>query len=108
MENAEAIISLIVSLVLALGTVITLICKLIPTIKNLIKEKNWKKIEAAIFTAAIEAEKQSCSGAEKKDIVLKSVEQFCKSIGAEFDSSLIGSFIDEAISFSNSLQKENK
>ena len=55
MENAEAIISLIVSLVLALGTIITLICKLIPTIKNLIKEKNWKKIEAAIFTAAIEA-----------------------------------------------------
>jgi len=107
MDTVEAIIGLIVSGCTALATILTLAINLYKSFKTIKEDKNWLKILDAIRDAAQVAEATGLSGADKKQMVIDMVTQFCKSIGiSNVDLTQVSAYIDEIISFSNNMQEQ--
>jgi hypothetical protein len=103
MENATAIISLIITLIGLVSALIPVIIKLVSVFKKLAKEKNWQKIVSAVYSAIVEAEKLSITGAEKKEFVLKTIKTFCTNLEIDFPEDEVSALIDSLITITKEI-----
>ena len=108
MEQVEMIITLIVFGVLLIAAIATFGLKLGGSLKTLIENKDWAKIVKAINSAVLEAEASGKTGADKKQMVLNSVEAFADSLGIAFDIEKVGEYIDQILEIHNELNKNKK
>lgn len=107
LETTQGIITLISSGIALLGVIISLAVKIYKSAKEIIKNKNWGKVTSIAISAIIAAEKSEQSGADKKKMVIDSVQASCKAMGIECDLSALDTYIDECIAFANNM-KNNK
>ena len=87
---------------------IPVIIKLVKAFKVIVKNKQWTEITEAIKKAITAAEASGKTGAEKKTMVIKAAQEFCKSIDVDFTDDLakqISDFIDTTITFVNDMKK---
>lgn len=105
-EGWVGLISLIVALVGAIVGLIPVSIKLYHTLKQLIKDKNWKKIISFAAAAMKQAEASGKQGKEKKVIVIESVIAACKEVGIEIDEQQLkdlSDYIDQLINWHNDM-----
>jgi len=113
MELGEIItlITLIVGLIGAIAALIPTLIKLKDCLKDIIKNKDWKKILSFAMTAMKTVEATGKSGTEKKEMVIASVTDSCAEIGIELDQTTLENliqYIDETIGFVNEMAKNKK
>lgn len=106
LETTQGIITLIASGVALLGTILTLCVKLYNALKEIVKHKEWKKIAKFADAAMTAAEESGKSGADKKQMVIESVEAGCKELGIVVDLCKLSEYIDECIEFVNKMNKK--
>ena len=110
LETANGIITLISALIALIGTgtgVFFAIKNFIKLMKSNTKEQNWKLIMKIADAAMKTAETSGKNGADKKQMVVESVKASCKAAGIDADQFIdqLADYIDQTISFVNSLKK---
>lgn len=106
MENLETILSLAGTALGLLLTSLTFLVKLILSIKNKSKVEKRNMLLSAVAPLVELAEKLThYSGAEKKQYVLTSANQFAIENGIEFDAEAVSGKIEELIELSNQVNK---
>ena len=107
-EGWVGLIILICSLVAAIAGLVPTGIKLYRTLKQLVKDKNWKKIIQFASAAMKQAEASGKKAKEKKIIVIESVVAACKEIGVEIDEKQLkdlSDYIDELIKWHNDMNE---
>ena len=97
MENVELWTNIIVAIITGLATCIPLVIKLIQTIKEAVKAKNWAPLMQLILKLMAEAEDNYATGAEKKTYVIDSIEAIKGSLNYDVDMEAVGAMIDAII-----------
>ena len=105
-ETTQGIITLVSTGVALLGLIISLVVKIVNSVKEIVKNKNWNKITSIALSAILAAEKSGKSGSDKKKMVIDSVQASCKAIGIDCDLSALNTYIDSCIDFANNLHKK--
>ena len=110
LETANGILTLTSALIALIGTgigVIFAIKNFIKLMKSNTKEQNWKLIMKIADTAMKTAETSGKNGADKKQMVIKSVKASCKAAGIDADQFIdqLADYIDQTIAFVNSMKK---
>lgn len=106
LETTQGIITLISSGVALIGTILMLCIKLYSALKEVVKNKEWKKIIKLADSAMTAAEESGESGADKKQMVIAAVEAGCKELGVTVDLCKLSEYIDECIEFANKMNKK--
>ena len=78
-------VEIVVSILSGLAVCIPLVIKLVDSVQNTIKEKNWGKIVKVAIDLMTEAERKFTEGAAKKAWVMAGVEVAAKSIDYPYD-----------------------
>lgn len=97
-----------VLLILALVAAMAVVGFAVWTAIKLVKNNKLTQIKDAVVSAVKEAERTHKSGAEKKEIAVKAVKEFCTGIGLNIDERLlswIASYIDKYIADHNELEE---
>lgn len=79
------IIELIVSIVSGLAVVIPVVMKLVKTVKELVKEKNWNVLVRELFNLMGEAEKLFDKGTDRKVWVMEEIKKAAIRVGYDYD-----------------------
>jgi hypothetical protein len=110
LETTEGILSLISTGLVLLGGLITVSVKLYNAIKQIIKDKNWRKIIAIADRAMEAAEKSGASGADKKAQVIEAVKAGCLEMGIDAMEYIdqLSTYIDECIKFFNDMKEASR
>ena len=106
LETTQGIITLISSGIVLLGTILGLSVNLYKSIKQVVKNKDWKKVIEVANAAITAAEKSGKCGADKKQMVIEAVEAGCKELNIILDLDQLSKYIDECIDFANKLNKK--
>lgn len=101
-----AIVTLVAAIISLAVTVITLGIKFGKAISVLIKNKDRDKIVEIIKVAMAQAEQTGKTGADKKQMVLDSVEASLKELGIDCDLDSIGQEIEQLITLINAFVKK--
>lgn len=104
-SSITELIGLISAGVALIGSLITVIVKLVSAIKTIAKNKDWQKVIEIAKAAILEAEKSMKSGKEKKEMVINIVNKTCLELGVEVDANKLADYIDECIKWANELNK---
>lgn len=107
-EGWVGLIILICSLVAAIAGLVPTGIKLYRVLKQLVKDRNWKKIIQFASAAMKQAEASGKKAKEKKVIVIESVVAACKEIGVEIDEKQLkdlSDYIDELIKWHNDMNE---
>ena len=106
-QTADGIIALLSSAVALLIGLITVISKLIPAIKTIIKNGEWRKISELALAAMAKAEKSGLVGKDKKAQVIEAVKAGCLELNIDASAWLddLNVFIDNMITFANGIKK---
>ena len=110
-EGWVGLITLICGLIAAIATLVPTFVKLFNTVKELVKEKNWKKITQIAINAIRAAEQSGMSGADKKEMVIAAVKAGCAEAGIELDDEQLvrlADYIDEMIKYFNDMTAATK
>lgn len=105
-EGWVALITVICTAIGAIAALVPTVIKLVKSLGEIAKNKNWKKILVIISKTVVEAEKTAKSGAEKKEIVVNAVKTFCVEAGVEWTAELakqVSDAIDDVIAVHNQL-----
>ena len=105
-EGWITLISFIIGFIGAVAALIPTVIKLVKKGKELIANKDWEKIKDIAQAAIEQAEKSGATGADKKQMVLDSVEAACKEAGITLDATLLANlsdFIDTTIKWFNNM-----
>lgn len=94
------IFEMIVSIVLGLGTLLTLIYELIKYVRMAIKERNWTSLVSDITTHMIEAERKYDNGADRKAYVMQLVEASANLVRYNIDMDVVSDLIDRLCAMS--------
>ena len=78
-------VEIVVSILSGLAVCIPLVVKLVNTVREAVKEKNWSQIVAIVLDLMKQAETLFSDGATKKAYVMASVESAAKSINYNYD-----------------------
>jgi dsRNA-specific ribonuclease len=87
---AEIIVALLTGLVAA----IPLVIKLVQTIKDAVKAKNWTPLMQLLLRLMAESEDNYSTGAEKKAYVLDSIEAIKGTLNYDVDMEAVSAMID--------------
>lgn len=105
------LVTLICGLVGAIGALIPTAIKLVSALKEIVKNKEWQKIIKMAYKAVESAEATGKTGAEKKEMAISAVKAACTEAGIEITEeslSKLGDYIDELITYFNSMSAANK
>lgn len=97
-----------VFLIIAIVAGLVILAAMIWTVIKLLKDGKIDQLKEAIIVAIKEAEKTHQSGATKKEIVVKTVKEFCGQIGLNVNEKLlswIADYIDKYIADHNELEE---
>ena len=94
------LLKLLIAAASGLGTIITLIIKLIEYVQKAVKERNWKKVIELVLKLMAEAEQKFENGADKKQWVLAMVKASADSINYDINMDEIDLLIDNLCAMS--------
>ena len=97
MENVNIWIGVITAILTGLATCIPLVIKLVQTIKDAVKSKNWAPLMQLILKLMAEAEENYSTGEEKKAYVMDSIEAIKGSLNDDVDMEAVSAMIDAII-----------
>lgn len=97
MENVNIWIEIIIAVLTGLATCIPLVIKLVQTIKDSVKAKNWAPTMQLMLRLMAEAEENYSTGAEKKAYVLDSIEAIKDTLNYDVDMEAIDAMIDAIV-----------
>ena len=97
MENVNIWVGIITAILTGLVTCIPLVIKLVQTIKDAVKAKNWTPLMQLILKLMAEAEDNYSTGAEKKAYVIDSIKAIESSLNYDVDIDAVGAMIDAII-----------
>lgn len=112
-DTANGIVALVTGILGLAGTAIGAyyaIKNWVKVIKNKNKQEIWTLIMEIADAAMTEAESSLKSGEDKKQLVIDSVKAGCKAAGIDLDLFIdqLSDYIDQSISFVNSMTKKQK
>ena len=94
MENVSIWIEIIVAILTGIATCIPLVIKLVQTIKEAVKAKNWAPMMQLVLKLMTEAEDNYVTGAEKKAYVLDSIEAIKGTLNYDVDMDVVANMVD--------------
>lgn len=97
MENVEFWVGIIISILTGITTCIPLIIKLVQTIKETVKSKNWTAVMQLVLKLMAEAEENYATGADKKAYVMDSIEAMKDTLNYDVDMEAVSAMIDSII-----------
>ena len=97
MENVNIWIEIIIAILTGLATCIPLVIKLVQTIKESVKAKNWAPLMQLVLRLMAEAEENYTTGAEKKAYVIDSINALKGSLNYDVDMDAVDAMIDAII-----------
>lgn len=97
MENVEFWVGIIISILTGITTCIPLIIKLVQTIKETVKSKNWTAVMQLVLKLMAEAEENYATGADKKAYVMDSIEAMKDTLNYDVDMDAVSAMIDSII-----------
>ena len=97
MENMNIWIEIIIAILTGLATCIPLVIKLIQTVKESVKAKNWTPLMQLILRLMAEAEENYTTGSEKKAYVIDSIESIKSTLNYDVDMDAVDAMIDAII-----------
>lgn len=97
MENVNIWIEIIIAVLTGIATCIPLVIKLVQTIKDSVKAKNWAPTMQLMLRLMAEAEENYSTGAEKKAYVLDSIEAVKDTLNYDVDMDAIDAMVDAII-----------
>ena len=110
-EGWVNLVVFIVGFVAAVAALVPTVIKLAKKGAELVKNKNWSKIEKIAMAAMRAAEETGKKGAEKQQMVIDAVVACCKEAEIEIseeDLKNLAKYIDETIEWFNSMNKSSK
>lgn len=99
------LIKLLIELAVELAVVIPLVIELVKYVKASIKEKNWGKLLDLIMKNITTAEQMFDSGEDKKEWVIKMIEESADLINYPFDEQMLSDLIDNIIEITKKVNK---
>lgn len=96
MENVNWV-EMIVAILTGIATCIPLVIKLIQTVRESAKSKNWTALMQLVLKLMTEAEANFSTGAEKKAYVLDSIEAIKDTLNYDVDMDAVSAMIDSII-----------
>ena len=97
MENVELWINIIISVLTGIAACIPLVIKLIETVKENVKSKNWTALMQLVLRLMTEAENNYSTGEEKKAYVIDSIKALESSLNYDVDMDAVDAMIDSII-----------
>lgn len=97
MENVSIWVEIIIAILTGLATCIPLVIKLVQTIKESVKAKNWAPLMQLVLRLMTEAEDNYTTGAEKKTYVIDSINAIKGSLNYDVDMDAVDAMIDAII-----------
>lgn len=104
----ENIISLIVSALSGLCVCIPLVYKLVITVQQYIREKNWTNLLALIMKYMAEAEHMFQEGQERKNYVIMAIQASASTLNYDIDMTVVSQMIDDLCSLSKIVNAPNE
>lgn len=105
------IMNCIISILSGLCVCIPLVYKLVITIRQAVREKNWQSLLELVTNLMKEAETKFATGAERKDYVLMAVKASADTVNYDIDMDVVSKMIDDLCAMSkivNAPKEENK
>lgn len=97
MENVNIWIEIIIAVLTGLATCIPLVIKLVQTIKDSVKAKNWAPTMQLVLRLMAEAEENYSTGSEKKAYVLDGIAALEDTLNYDVDMEAIDAMVDAII-----------
>lgn len=97
MENVNLWIEIVIAVLTGLATCIPLVIKLVQTIKEAVKAKNWTPLMQLMLKLMAEAEDNYSTGAEKKTYVIDSIKALESSLNYDVDMDAVSAMVDAII-----------
>ncbi len=85
---------IILSILAGIATAIPLIVKLVACVKEAVREKNWGKMLRLVMSLMEDAEGMFEDGADRKEWVLKALDNLSDTIDYDMDMDAVGAMID--------------
>ena len=110
LSDWETLLGLIATGLALLSAVITMGVKLFKAGKEIVKNKDWKKVMAIADVAMTKAEAELKEGTAKLEVVLETVKAGCSEIGVNADEFIddLKEYVEDAIKFHNDLTAAKK
>lgn len=102
------VLNLIVSILVGLSATIPLIIKLVQTIKEAMKSKNWTSFMQLVLQLMTDAEKNFVTGAERKQYVVDAIKAMEKTLNYDIDEDVLNEMIDAVIKATKTININNK
>lgn len=99
----EETVRLIVSIFSGIAAVIPVLYKLIVTLREFHKEKNWSALVSIVSQYMVEAEKLYKYGSDKKAYVMAAIESSGKLINYNIDMEVVSELIDSLCGLSKKI-----
>lgn len=103
MGNIQFWINVIIAILSGVATAIPLIIKLVETVQDAVKAKNWTPLMQIVLRLMQEAEENYSTGADRKEYVMDSVVAMKDSLNYEIDLDAISSMIDSIVAASKQI-----
>lgn len=103
MTFVDVLLNIIIPIITGVVTAIPLIIKLVQTIKEAAKSKNWTILMQLVNKLVKEAEILYTNGADRKTWVIQSIKAMEKSLNFDVDEELIGEMIDSIVDVSKNV-----
>lgn len=104
MEYSELIVAIVSGIIVCVPMVI----QLINYVKELAKEKNWRKLIVIASNFMVEAETLYPDGASKKEYVINSIMAISNTIDYPIDKVMLSELIDSLVALSNKINTDKK
>lgn len=106
MENVNIWIEIIIAILTGLATCIPLVIKLVQTIKEAVRAKNWAPMMQLVLRLMTEAEENYSTGAEKKAYVIDSINATKDTLNYDVDMDAVSAMVDAIIDVTKKINKK--
>lgn len=106
MENVNIWIEIIIAILTGLATCIPLVIKLVQTIKEAVRAKNWTHMMQLVLRLMTEAEENYSTGAEKKAYVIDSINATKDTLNYDVDMDAVSAMVDAIIDATKKINKK--
>lgn len=108
MENVNIWIEIIVSVIAGIAACIPLVIKLVQTVKDSVKAKNWTPLMQLVLKLIAEAEDNYSTGAEKKAYVIDSIKALESSLNYDVDMDAVSAMVDAIVDITKRINVKTK
>lgn len=99
------VLNIVLSIITGIITAIPLIIKLVQTVQEAVKSKNWTNLMQLVLQLMTDAEKNFATGAERKQYVIDTVKAMEKTLNYDIDEEIISEMIDSIVLVTKKVNK---